>query len=264
MISTSPQQPRRYHVPIHTKRSRRQRRYSPCELAPGVNARGLGGTSLGDLGVIRSKTLLRCASLTVAIAPAVRKWASAAGGIHLIDLRDLDEIESGASHTCGLRGLTVHRFTLKDPATPRPLARDRDLDYFRREYATMLLPAQHIAAYAVSLLATTDLPVAITCQLGKDRTGVVVMALQHLLGVPHEQIIDEFDRTAQWFADHPEWVNRYACLRSEDPVAVRQRVMLPRQIGEQAAARLLSETPAVDPATRFRALRRVSSSMVIR
>lgn len=80
-------------------------------------------------------------------------------------------------------------------------------------------------ADAVTLLGRGE-RVYVGCRLGKDRTGLLVLLLGRLFGVPDETLVRDYMRTAAEYAAATDWVHGYAHARGEDVdrVAVRLKV----------------------------------------
>jgi protein-tyrosine phosphatase len=77
--------------------------------------------------------------------------------------------------------------------------RERRMDYVAvsyqayREYATNYLP--QLRALFQRISNPMNLPALIHCSAGKDRTGVVIALIQLALGVPHQQVVDDYLRS---------------------------------------------------------------------
>jgi protein-tyrosine phosphatase len=87
--------------------------------------------------------------------------------------------------------------------------------------------AAQLGEVARALLADDGLPAIIGCAAGKDRTGVTIALLLDLAGVDHPTIVDDYARSAAYFAqpaqaviDEDDWRHPDLVVESE-PVYMR-------------------------------------------
>jgi protein-tyrosine phosphatase len=118
-------------------------------------------------------------------------------GISLaVDLRDETEIANQPDHLAGgIKHIHIHiaNRELVDRSTVL-FGRQNLARQFQESYKTMLID-QGAEAYGRVLKTLSDpqnLPAVLHCTAGKDRTGVAVALLLHLLGVPESAIIADY------------------------------------------------------------------------
>lgn len=212
-----------------------------------VNTRDLGGLPAAGGRWTASGILVRCAADRSRVPPALREAASTAGGARMVDLRDPAELVASAdkSQDAVPAGVTIISRPLNDPTFHQFDASERDEQFFVDLYTVMLPAAYRVAGQILGLVATSVLPVVTACRLGKDRTGVVVMALLHLLGVLDRAILADFAASADWFRAHPQWVRDYALGRGEDPAKTHSRLVLPPSVGERTLGRMRARAVAL-------------------
>ena len=58
--------------------------------------------------------------------------------------------------------------------------------------------------------------VLVNCTAGKDRTGVVIMTIEYILGIPHEDIIQHYLDSAKYLTDWCVWWEKHHGLSVED------------------------------------------------
>lgn len=199
-----------------------------------INTRDLGGLPLRDGRRTAFDALIRCGSGTSAIPPVARVLAARHGRVRLVDLRGDGEVVDEPDH----QGILVRRLTMSDPVHRGRGGATRDAAYFVAHYRRLLPRAFEVAGEVMSILADDPSPVVVTCRLGKDRTGLVVMVVLRVLGVAPRWIVRDFALTARFFTAAGEWVDQYASTRGEPPVAVLRRLVLPPSVPVRTLAEI--------------------------
>lgn len=203
-------------------RASRQESTDPTSdvVAPPANERDLAGWAT-LAGPVRPGHLIRGA-LHGCAAPAA--LPSGVDVLHLIDLRRSDEGSGQVPHWC-----RVHQWPLQDPEWNR--TERRTPEFFVASALRLVNVAAGPVGVAVTLLAAGE-PVYIGCRLGKDRTGLVVLLLGVLFGVPEADLVRDYLRTAQEYAAAVDWVRGYARARGEDEAGVAARLEVPAEVPE--------------------------------
>jgi protein-tyrosine phosphatase len=195
---------------------------------PGMfNVRDLGGLPLQDGGTTRPGKLLRSAELSW-LEPAGAAMLAEFGLRTVVDLRTRDEVDQRPDNLTGMDAALVSiSFLALDydeiPATQADL------------YTYMADSCTDQTAQVVKALAAPDaLPGLFHCAVGKDRTGFIAGIILALIGVPDDEIIQDFllsnpalgfppqSGTAQSTVDHPvdsELVETPPMLSSRNPVS---------------------------------------------
>jgi len=169
----------------------RRLRCDPC-----LNIRDVGGYHTADGATIRWRTLLRGDNLC-RLTP--KGCASLLGhGVQtIIDLRHTDEIES-AIHPFGPLGphattVQYRHVPIRDPEDAALLAAVQaatsQLDIYR---LTLDRCAARFAAIMRAILDAPPGAIIVHCNVGKDRTGIVIAMLLALAGVPDETIVADY------------------------------------------------------------------------
>ena len=158
------------------------------------NVRDVGGYRASGGRRTRWRTLLRSDELTRLPAHA-RAQLIELGIRQVIDLRWPDELERAPN--VFVRSDAV-RYTpislLADDPTPHA--------GLAGMYRHVLdVRAAQLGDVARALLAEDGLPAIIGCAAGKDRTGVTIALLLDLAGVDHATIVDDYARSAAYFAE---------------------------------------------------------------
>jgi protein-tyrosine phosphatase len=160
------------------------------------NVRDVGGYATEDGAHIRWRTLLRADNLC-GLTPAGREALVQYGVRTIVDLRGASDPDDGA-HPFGPDGphdgtIRYWPWPVRDPA-------DLEFDWAFRATTTLLDTYRlnvdrcgpRLAAVARAFADAPDGGVLIHCQVGKDRTGVVIALLLALAGVPRETIVADY------------------------------------------------------------------------
>jgi hypothetical protein len=154
-----------------------------------VNLRDVGGLPLIGGGTTHAGILYRGdAPYPDDIDPGhLDRWPPAV----VIDLRSHDE-----STRVGYdwpAGAVIHNHPLYDAAAPT-----REIpDTLTEVYVQMVETASRRIAESVAFTATSDGPVLVHCELGKDRTGVVIAVLLLAAGVEPRAVVDDYLATEE-------------------------------------------------------------------
>ncbi len=163
---------------------------SPRRLLPDLlpNLRDSGGLRTEDGYLLRHRVLLRSAALSGLPPATVDVLAATLGPATYVDLRtDLEVERDGTPDGLVARGWHWHRIPLQDKEPGDNANGERDV--LRRYRAA--LPAYLGAARQTAGLLGQG-PVVVGCNLGKDRTGLVIALLLRWLCVDHPEIIEDF------------------------------------------------------------------------
>ncbi|MEV0323079.1 tyrosine-protein phosphatase [Streptomyces sp. NPDC050658] len=148
--------------------------------------------------------------------------------VHFFDLRSAGEWEGEA---VGRRDdVVLHHHPLVDPDGHRVRPEDRGPAYFAEQYVRMIPAAGAILGRLLTVVADDAGPVVVGCRLGKDRTGLVVLLLLHVLGASDGPNTQEFLRTGSALASRPDWLAEYASQRGETAAQVLRRCQLPPSV----------------------------------
>ncbi|MDH6130459.1 tyrosine-protein phosphatase [Kitasatospora sp. GP82] len=159
--------------------------------SPFLDIPGIRNLRDAAVGPIRPGLVYRSGSLN-SLTPEGAQRLKALGIRSVVDLRGATELEHWPNHLHGL-DLTVRHF----PVLPEHRPGERlwpeeqaDLYPFMAESAG---PA--LAATVRHLIGSGALPVLLHCAVGKDRTGLTIAVLQHLLGAAEADITADFVRS---------------------------------------------------------------------
>lgn len=160
-------------------------------LEGAYNVRDIGGYVTADGRVVRPNMLFRSDSLH-ALTAADQEKLQSLGIRTIIDLRHPKEIKNYPNlfaQAPGIRYLNLPfyhgwRSLFPDGLRPNGLA---------HLYTTVLDNCQETIAPVMTAVTTPqNYPLLIHCQVGKDRTGMVVALLLSLLKVPEETIVADY------------------------------------------------------------------------
>ncbi len=178
------------------------------------NFRDFGGYATHDGSRIKSGLLYRCGSLAQA-TPADLTALAALGIRTVCDLRTIKERSRRPDPSFGRLPLRLVHLPIKVKShndagflgqlfslrfgAGRKLDFDRfSLDSYR-EYATDFR-AEFVQVMRLAA-ESENLPILIHCSAGKDRTGFAVSLIQSALGVPFEQVMQDYLLTNSLLAD---------------------------------------------------------------
>ena len=184
------------------------------------NVRDVGGYPAAGGRRIRWRTLLRSDELTRLPDHAQARLVEL-GIRQVIDLRWPEELERAPN--VFLRSDLV-RYTPISLLADDPTPHGGLVGMYRHVFDAR---AAQLGEVARALLADDGLPAIIGCAAGKDRTGVTIALLLDLAGVDHPTIVDDYARSAAYFAqpaqaviDEDDWRHPDLVVESE-PVYMR-------------------------------------------
>lgn len=227
--------------------------------APPSNFRDLGGLR-GTHGTLAPHRLLRAGLHDLPAAPPAGVEAA---GVHVFDLRSARECVPPADPAALARH---HPWPMHDPEWLTDPAR-RTEEFFVASAVRQLSLAGPLLTAALGVLAAGE-GVLLGCRLGKDRTGMTVLALGRLLGVGDDDLVADYCRTTLAYAAAPAWVRAYAERRGEPVADVARRLAPSPAVPRGILAALDSTEPSIveawglDPELIGRAARAVVSNAV--
>ena len=180
------------------------------------NTRELGGLPCAG-GYIRTGVLWRGGTHDRHLPAFAQEFTRP---FHFFDLRTAREIPAPEQGP-GQGAVCRHHWPVADPQWVDPRRRDTA---FYIESGIRLVPS--LGRCFEDLLATLadGGTVFVGCRLGKDRSGLVILALGALLGIPKTALVADYVRTAQSYRASPEWIREYARKRHEDFAEVLRRL----------------------------------------
>lgn len=152
------------------------------------NVRDIGGYTTTDGRTTRWRTVIRADS-PHRLTTTEQQTLLALGLRTVIDLRRPDEASRYPNTLAAAPGLRYHQVQLdQGPPEDQPVFPSLPVIY-----RTILDNAQQQLGQVVQLLAASDaLPGMVHCQVGKDRTGLVIALLLGAVGVPAETIVADY------------------------------------------------------------------------
>jgi len=179
-------------------------------LEGSVNFRDLGGYSTGDGRRVAWRRLYRADGLT-RLTDADLQVLTERGLVTVIDLRTSVERELGSFPADRLR-VEMHHFPLLE-RIPDAGSFEMAPGMLGDSYLDMVRDAGPQIGRAIRVLASDGaVPAVVHCAAGKDRTGVLSAVVLALLGVPDDDIAEDYalselvmgDLRAKLVARHPE------------------------------------------------------------
>jgi protein-tyrosine phosphatase len=200
------------------------------------NLRDVGGYAAAGGRRTRWRTLLRSDELTRLPDHAQARLVEL-GIRQVIDLRWPEELERAPN--VFLRSDRV-RYTPISLLADDPTPHGGLVGMYRHVFDVR---AAQLGQVARALLADDGVPAIIGCAAGKDRTGVTIALLLDLAGVDHPTIVEDYARSAAYFAeparviiDEDDWRHPELIVESEP---VYMRVALDHLAREHGGARAL-------------------------
>jgi protein-tyrosine phosphatase len=204
------------------------------------NVRDLGGLPTRDGRTTRRNRLFRADGVHRLDGADLEK-ARRLGLRTVIDLRTEGEIELGGRFPVEHYEVAWHHLPIL-----RRLWADDDLvatagpvQFLRDRYVEMLSEGRQSLVQIVELAGTGE-PTLFHCAAGKDRTGVVAALLLGLVGVPHDEIADDYHATAAAMAAFVDWI------RAAHPEAVDAMTSQPVEYLEAPREAMLAFLDHVD------------------
>jgi protein-tyrosine phosphatase len=158
-----------------------------------VNFRDLGGYATADGRRIGWRRLFRADGLH-RLSEADHARLIELGVVTVIDLRTVDEAEQRGRFAVDRVPVRYVDLPLIDvlPATEE-LPSWREPSFVAGRYAEMVSESGPTLARAFEVLGADDsLPAVFHCSAGKDRTGVLSALILAFLGVPDQEIVDDY------------------------------------------------------------------------
>ncbi len=113
----------------------------------------------------------------------------------VIDLRSSLEQQRFGRYDAALLGVEVVELPVFDGAAVREQASKVSADMAAMNHAIFFDGAPRIGEALRRLADPDGLAAVVTCSGGKDRTGATIAVLQAALGVPLEQVLDDYERS---------------------------------------------------------------------
>ena len=159
-------------------------------LQGAYNVRDVGGYHTGDGRFLKPRTLIRADSLH-SLTPDDQQFLLDYGICSIIDLRRSAEIEADPNIFAGSTAVRYQNLPLHNGW--QCILENKRPDSLVHLYCSILDNAQETVRAVIAAAAAPDaFPLLVHCQVGKDRTGVVIALLLGLAGVPDEIIIADY------------------------------------------------------------------------
>jgi protein-tyrosine phosphatase len=193
-------------------------------LEGGSNFRDLGGHRAADGGIVRQRTVFRSAHLG-GLTDADRAALDGLGVRTIVDLRGVNEAAETPHLIEGLACTVVGahiepgvgekiRAAVAD-GTASPFLMMQFLTDHYRDYPRRCAPG--FRTLFATLTDGTHRPLVFHCTAGKDRTGFASALLLTLLGVPWDDVMEDYLRTNDLWTGH---IGRYPELDIDTRAAI--------------------------------------------
>lgn len=162
------------------------------------NFRDLGGYRSALGGSVRWEAVYRADGIH-RVAGSDLDLVQSLGLRCVIDLRTPAEVEAGRAPVDALGAASYHHLPLLETLeeTVRPAAVADPASALADNYVEMLQGGSRSVARAFELMADADnMPLVFHCAAGKDRTGILAALLLSVLGVPDEEIAQDYALSA--------------------------------------------------------------------
>jgi protein-tyrosine phosphatase len=174
------------------------------------NFRDLGGYPAADGRTVRWRRLFRADGLNRLHAEEVERFAELEVET-VVDLRTLDEAESGGRFPTGVREVAYHHLPMFDVIPDWPADDGDAASYLAARYVEMFTSGRRAVAATFALLGEEgSYPLVFHCAAGKDRTGIMAALVLELLGVADDVIAADYalsheamDRLVEWARQRP-------------------------------------------------------------
>ena len=170
-------------------------------LQGGLNLRDMGGYSTGDGRRVKTGMLYRSGRMS-SLTDADEAHLAGLGIRSVCDLRNTDERSRHPTRWCAAGATELWARDYEDYSGQLDKLMRKDdatVDEAHNAMVTLYreLPIHHAQSYRwmFARLAAAEVPLLFNCTAGKDRTGVGAALLLHALGVPHEQIVEDYAAT---------------------------------------------------------------------
>lgn len=159
-------------------------------LQGAYNVRDVGGYATKDGRFLKRRTLIRADSLHN-LTPTDQQLLLDYGIRTIIDLRRADEINPDPNIFAGSTAVTYHNLPLHNGW--HTILENNRPDSLSHLYCSILDNApETIHAVMTAVSNPNAYPLIVHCQVGKDRTGILIALLLGLVGVPDETIIADY------------------------------------------------------------------------
>lgn len=159
-------------------------------LQGAYNVRDVGGYHTKDGRFLKTRTLIRADSLH-SLTSADQQYLLDYGIKSIIDLRRDGEIHDDPSVFVNSTAVLYQNLPLHNGWDT--IMENNKPDSLGYLYTSVLDNAQETVGKVITAVASPDaFPTIVHCQVGKDRTGIVLGLLLGLAGVPHETIIKDY------------------------------------------------------------------------
>ncbi len=195
------------------------------KLERSFNFRDLGGYVTHDGRRVRWRQLFRADGLG-RLTERDMAVIDELGVATVIDLRSSWELEvRGAFPSERVPGGYYHIPVLEEVRDRRRFPEDAPVGFMAEMYLEMLAQGSQAIRQAFSILARAgSLPAVFHCSAGKDRTGILAALVLSLLGVPEEQVVEDYALS------QPAMDAMRAALARESPETSRALAELPASI----------------------------------
>ena len=163
-----------------------------------VNARDLGGLTTSDGSRVARGRVIRTESLAYLDEQGQQQLVDLVGPRTVLDLRESPESRNG-SYTLTASSARIVNLPMRPLAaiTEEEIAAGQPTTLLE-DYLGQLEVNIDMLAEAVAIIADPgNHPVVVHCTSGKDRTGVLTAVVLTLIGVPDEQIAEDYALTAR-------------------------------------------------------------------
>lgn len=164
-------------------------------LAGGSNFRDAGGYSTADGRAVRRGVIYRSGAMT-SLTKSDQEFLKPFGFRRVVDLRSAEERTLFPNHWAGSSGvaLVAHDYSIRELMARMAPGIDADestpaMPALYRELPFLLEPQLRI--FFDELLAGHT-PLVVNCSAGQDRTGISVALLLLALGVPRDEVIEDY------------------------------------------------------------------------
>jgi protein-tyrosine phosphatase len=210
-------------------------------LEGAYNFRDLGGMRTADGKTVRWGQLFRSDTLTHLTAHDYERLNAI--GISLVcDLRSREERKTGStewrdgspvfvlaavgedSNGASLGGTQMEKLQSGN------VTLDEGRSIFEGFYVQMVFGSAAKFGSVLRAIETTDRPAMFHCTGGRDRTGITAALLLHILGVPHETIVEDFVLSTKYLDENPSTTSSRGIQAEQARVLAGIILLQPRYI----------------------------------
>ena len=159
-----------------------------------VNFRDLGGYATANGHTVKWRRLFRADAPNTLTAADVQTITGTLGISAVIDLRNSSGVLTDGRGLLALSGIGYHHFPfLERRGVPPPTSGEDSEIRLTEIYQWMLQNSGTLIAQAFTTLAQgVNHPAVFHCSAGKDRTGILAATILAVLGVSHEDIVEDY------------------------------------------------------------------------